>query len=376
MRTSVWFLRGVGFFTFSAVVAGQQTAAPRPAVPVEPVSAIVEAFRSHSVVAVTAGHGEERGYAFLLSLVRDPRFVAAVNDIVIEEGSARYQDVADHFVRGDDVSDEALSRIWQNTTQPGPGVDQPWFEFFRAVRAVNAALPPDRRLRVLLGDPPIDWDSVHTREDHMKWIEMRETFPSDLIQREVLERRRHALLTYGQAHFQRKEIAANYESEGQAETIVSRLEKLTGTKVFTIWTSTNIAKLQAGTASWPVPSVAVVRGTLLGSADFAAFLSAGFLGTTTRFPIRDGKVDFSAPVPRDRWRTLRAEEQFDAVLYFGPQPSATVPVSPARCADTAFMATRFRRIAIAGMPPAAVDRLKQYCASVAAKGTAEGNVSP
>jgi len=35
---------------------------PRPAVPVEPIAAILDAFRSHSVVAVTAGHGEERGY--------------------------------------------------------------------------------------------------------------------------------------------------------------------------------------------------------------------------------------------------------------------------------------------------------------------------
>lgn len=113
-----------------ASMAAAQTAPPTPAVPVEPVASIVDAFRSHSVVAVTAGHGEEWSYAFGLSLVRDPRFVAVVNDIVIEEGSARYQDVADRFVRGDEVSDEALSQIWRNTTQPGLGLDRPWKEFF------------------------------------------------------------------------------------------------------------------------------------------------------------------------------------------------------------------------------------------------------
>jgi hypothetical protein len=99
-------------------------------VPIEPVAAIVDAFRSHSVVAISAGHGDERGYAFGLSLVRDPRFVAVVNDIVIEEGCARYQEVADRFVRGEQVSDESLSQIWRNTTQPGLGFDRPWKEFF------------------------------------------------------------------------------------------------------------------------------------------------------------------------------------------------------------------------------------------------------
>jgi hypothetical protein len=124
--------------TVAAVSSPAQTPPPRPAVPLEPVAAIVDAFRSHSVVAVTAGHGQERGYAFLLSLVRDLRFVAVVNDIVIEEGSARYQNVADRFIGGDDVSDESLSQIWQNTTQATPGLDRPWSEFFRAVRSLNA----------------------------------------------------------------------------------------------------------------------------------------------------------------------------------------------------------------------------------------------
>jgi hypothetical protein len=105
------------------------------------VTAIVEAFRSHRVVAVMAGHGEARGYALGLSLVRDPRFIAVVNDIVIEEGSARYQDVADRFVRGDEVPQESLSQIWRNTTQPGLGLDRPWTEFFHAVRSVNGSIP-------------------------------------------------------------------------------------------------------------------------------------------------------------------------------------------------------------------------------------------
>ncbi len=346
------------------IVAGfAQPSAPGPAIPTEPVAAIVDAFRSHSVVAVMAGHGEARGYAFGLSLIHDPRFVAVVNDIVIEEGSARYQEVADRFVRGEQVSDESLSQVWRNTTQPSLGLDLPWEAFFHAVRDVNASRPPERQLRVLLGDPPIEWENVRTAEDHYKWIEQRDTFPADLIQREVLAKGRRALLTYGQMHFQRKNLVANYESEGLAATIVSRLESRTGTKVFTIWTSTDLTKLQADVAGWPVPSIAIIRGTVLGSADFTFYYPSEEMG---RIAIRDGKPDFSRPIPRDQWRNLRAEDQFDAVLYPGPEPSVEVMPSPERCADKADIAEHLRRMSVGGPPPLA-DQLKKFCAAATPK---------
>ncbi len=61
----------------------------------------------------------------------------------------------------------SLRRIWQNTTIPGVTWDVPVYEaFYREVRDVNASLPPHQRIRVLLGDPPVDWD----RADRGGWI--------------------------------------------------------------------------------------------------------------------------------------------------------------------------------------------------------------
>jgi hypothetical protein len=337
--------------------AGAQIATPKPAVPLEPVAAIVDALRTHSVVAVTAGHGEARGYAFAQLLIHDPRLIAAINDIVIEEGSSRYQDVADRFVRGDNVPIEALRHVWRDTTQPGLGYDRQWEEFFQAVRGVNAAQPAAHKVRILLGDPPIAWENVKTPDDHRKWIEMRDTFPADLIQREVIAKGRHALLTYGSMHFQRKNLNANYESEGPAETIVSRLENKWGAKVFTIFTA-DVSSLQADAATWPSPSLAIVRGTVLGAADFTAYYPSEAIG---RFPIRDGKPDFSSPLPRDQWKTLRAEDQFDAVLYMGKGPSPHVDLDPARCAEKAEFQEHLRRMEVSGVPPVETDRLKKLC---------------
>jgi hypothetical protein len=53
-------------------------------VPVEPIAAILDAFRTHSIVALGDAHGDEPGEAFQLALIRDPGFPAAVNDVVVE----------------------------------------------------------------------------------------------------------------------------------------------------------------------------------------------------------------------------------------------------------------------------------------------------
>lgn len=109
-------------------------------------------------------------------------------------------------------------------------------------------------------------------------------------------------------------------------------------------------------ASWPSPSIALVRGTVLGAADFTAYFPSEAMG---RLAIRDGKRDFAAPIPREQWKTLRAEDQFDAVLYPGKGRSPLV--KPARCTDKADVQERLRRIAVSGLPPVEAERLKRFC---------------
>jgi erythromycin esterase-like protein len=128
-----------------------QAPSAKPATPLDPVSALLDAFNSHSLVALGEGrHGNEQGHAFRLSLIRDPRFAARVNDVVVEFGSSSHQASMDRFIQGEDVAPQDLRSAWQDTTQPHAIWDrQIYEEFFRAVRAVNASLPRERRIRVL-----------------------------------------------------------------------------------------------------------------------------------------------------------------------------------------------------------------------------------
>lgn len=180
----------------------------RPAVSLEPIAAILDAFGSHPVVALSDGavHRDENGHAFRLALLRHPRFASTINDIVVAWGNAIYQDVMDRYVSGEDVPSATLRRVWQNTTQPGAGWDVPIYEeCYRAVRSLNSPLPKERQVRVLLGDPPIDWEHIRTMDDNRKWMSNphsgRDRFPAELIRREVLAKNRRALIVYGAMHF-------------------------------------------------------------------------------------------------------------------------------------------------------------------------------
>jgi len=319
-----------------------QTLSRRPAVRLDPVSVILDAFTSHRVVALGEGaHGNEQGHAFRLALIRDPRFAALVNDIVVESGSARYQDVIDRFVRGDEVSDTALRDIRENTVTPTPVWDRPMYEeTFRAVRDVNRSLPRDRQLRILLGDPPIDWSVVTTADAYRAWLMKRDSHPAELIQREVLARGRRALVVYGDGHFQAR-------SERPGRSLLGILET-GGERVFAV-TSTfaDLSRFQNDVAAWSTPWLAMLKGTPLGAAPYEVF--------------------FGPPPPVDFFKANPAiEDHYDAVLVLGSSSSLTFGRPPyPRCADPDYVKMRVGRMVASGMPPTVAGRLAQECAAAA-----------
>src|SRR5687767_13873324 len=106
MRLRGMTFRAVGYGLASAIFtasASAQQVAPKPAVPLDPIPAILDAFRSHEIVALGDAHGTAQAQAFLKALVRDARFATTVDDIVVEFGNARYQDLVDRFVAGGQV---------------------------------------------------------------------------------------------------------------------------------------------------------------------------------------------------------------------------------------------------------------------------------
>lgn len=248
-------------------VAACTTASEKRVAPLRPqpaVDVVLTAFEDHALVALSegAGHGQLETRDFFAHLIRNSRFQASVRNIVIEFGNARYQPVMDRYLSGGVVARDELRQIWEQTTQISGVWSLPMYEEMLAeTRTVNAGLPPELRMRVLLGDPPIDWSTVTSPadEDMNDW---RDAHFAHVIGREVMGRRQKALILIGGAHVSRKAILPNslihlLDSTYPGETSV----------IGVVAPGRLDPQIKSSIDDWPVPGGAFVRDTWLGKLD-------------------------------------------------------------------------------------------------------------
>ncbi|MEO8479946.1 MAG: hypothetical protein ABI542_09985 [Gemmatimonadota bacterium] len=239
---------------------GQQPREPRL---LDPVVGILDALQSSDLVALGEMHGLQEEADFVLTLLRDPRSAGVINDIVVEFGNVRYQPVIDRFIGGEQLPDSLVRLVWRNTTQIFVW-DAPVYErFFREVRKINEGLAPSNRYRVLLGDPPIDWSAS---PDSMTWehfIGLRAANYVEVTVREVLARHRKALLVAGTSHLTHSSGWPTGEG-----TEVWTLERKHHARVFVVLPHVGFLRgndqLEGQLTSWPIPSLAVIKGSWLG----------------------------------------------------------------------------------------------------------------
>jgi len=326
----------------SAVAAAQQ-----PATPAGPTTVILNALRTHPVVALSEGqHWNLQSHAYRLSLLRDRRLAEAVNDIVVEFGDARYQEVIDRYVAGGDVPSDELRHVWEDTTMTNTVFDMPIYEeFFRTVREVNRSVPAGKRLRVLLGDPPVDWVRISSG-DILDLMYTRNAFAADLIRREILAKHRRALLLYADGHLFRKgeETVPDWMvvKRKPEEPLVSQLERTHPGTVFNIGSPTDadLTKFQPDAANWHPPSIVLLKDTMLGAAPFGAVYG------------------LNGP----EFQHVRMQDQFDALLYLGPPSSITLSeLSRSRCTDENYMKMRLARMALVPWGEYEINGLKAFC---------------
>ena len=296
---------------------------------------MLDLFKTYQVVGLGEGpHGNVEGHAFRLKLIRDPRFPDVVNDILVESGTVRYQAVMDRYIRGESVPRQELRRAWEDTTNPGTNWDKPMYEeFFTAVRDVNAKLPNEKKLRVLLGDPPIAWEFVRKRSDLRRWNMQRDPHAFAVLKRESLSKHRKALVIYGDGHFQGRGFKAN--------SLTNLIERA-GTRMITISVQYGpLIKIQPSVATWKTPSFAMIRGTTIGQKYYAQF-----------YPMP----------PAPGWNAVLMQDQFDAVLYLSPKPPTMTLIPKNLCLDAAYMKMRLARLD--SMAPGSGESLKKLCADL------------
>jgi hypothetical protein len=285
---------------------------------VDGVTAIVSILDSVPLVAIMDEHLLAQEGEFYQRLIRDPRFSKKANDIVVEFGNELYQSVADRYVRGERVPLDSLRMIWEDNTQ-GPllTTSSPMYaDILHATRAVNASLPPRRRLRVLLGDPAVEWKTI-TREQLWEVHKQRGDRMRELARDSVVGKGRRGIIIGGGTHLHRdRRPASEPFRDGKWKTL--------GDRVFVV----DVHQGFGGTASrfepvmdsLPLGSLLRVRGTFLESIELDDALQQ------TRVPGDTTVVSGPPTAPAGMRRPdagLTLADHIDALLYLGPIRSYT-----------------------------------------------------
>jgi len=293
----------------SLSLAGQRLeAAETELKPTNAISVILSAFERYPIVALGDLHGCEEFWDFATSLLQTPALPDRINDVGVEFGNALYQDLCDRYIAGQDVPSSEVQKIWRNTTQL-IALDSPVYEqFFVTVRDINKKLPAEKRLRVLLADPPLDWSTTPDSKLKLEWgraMFRRDSHFAGVVEKEVLAKGRKALLITGGAHLVRGVSTNN---------TTGHIERMRPHSMFIViphqgFFSERNDELESRLAAWKPGTLALIKGTWLGA-----------LHPGLRWPqmARDKLKGPDAPS-----RDPRFEDVADAWLFVGMRDSLT-----------------------------------------------------
>ncbi len=305
------------------------------------IDGILKAFQNHPLVGIEDDHNSAQEEDFYAALVRDPRFSAEVGNVVVEFGDAAQQDTLDRYLNGQQVSYTDLRKVWTDVVGWVPTVTGLGYaNFFAQVREVNLGLPPERRIHVWLGEPPIDWSKIKTKADFQPILAQRDTHAADVIEKKILALNKKAIVIYGGLHF--------YNNVGLRKLV----EKKYPTAFFIVAIYTGYATKSCTTnfeqsiLDWPAPALATpIRGTSLEGKLNRAGCD---VMPRTSLPYRPSMSDEQKAQFAETLERMLSGLDGDALLYLGKAETLTrTPMEPSIYLDLNYRREIERRQKIA-----------------------------
>ncbi|HEV2804664.1 MAG TPA: hypothetical protein VGW57_07025 [Chthoniobacterales bacterium] len=253
--------RQLNYFLAAFIALGLSASAQAPP-SATVIAEIAKQFDRHPLIMLGELHRWEQLHAFIREMLRDREFICRADDVVIEFGNSRLQNIADDYAFGRSVTDAQLESVWRETAVPFGWNSPVYRQLLETIRDLNEKKLCDHKIRIVLGDPPLDWAKIKNVQDYARWIDRDASF-ADVVEREVLAKHRHAFLLAGQYHVVKHRPEGD-DDEPRAAEIIER--KHPGA-LFTIVPAPPAAAAALQLA--PAPSFKTVSGSGFERADFS-----------------------------------------------------------------------------------------------------------
>ncbi len=264
---------------------------------------IIRTFQACNIIGLgEGGHHLEDSHKFFQKMFDNKKIQETIDVVIVEFANVDYQSILDKYIFGEDVSIKELRKIWRESTQciGRFGEALIYFELLKKIRDVNALLPKNKKIRVLGGDPSIDWQLIKTQEDYFKIIANRDTLPAELAIDYGINQSKKVLLIYSEFHFVKINDNRIHPEHQSITTIVNN--KHSGAmNVIAVLDPSNF-QIEAITKNLPLYSIIDLKTSELGNLPAEKYF----------------KEIFNDSGEAILFKGYKTKDLFDVFLYIGP----------------------------------------------------------
>jgi hypothetical protein len=167
------------------------------------IDGIAGQFDRYSIVQLGELHRSLQIHTFIQQMLRDPRFICRVDDVVVEFGNSRLQKLADIYATGGALGETQIQSMWRETSVPLTWNAPVYRAIYDTIRDINRARLCDHKVRIVLADAPLDWSKIGTVKDLAPFAD-RDSAMADVVEREVIAKHHHAFLITGEFHAEKR----------------------------------------------------------------------------------------------------------------------------------------------------------------------------
>jgi len=172
-----------------------------------PLNLVLDKFETYDLVSIGEIHGSNDLHQLYIELIKNKEFQEKVNVIVLEFGNALYQETLDKYIANEDVPYKNVQKVWRNmlVSQMVSYHADEFAAFVKTVREENKKIPKHKKMRVVVGGVPFDWEKPGFEKG---WNLFHKNNPRDphyakVVINEVLNKNKKALLISGSLHLKK-----------------------------------------------------------------------------------------------------------------------------------------------------------------------------